>query len=212
MAGENLLARGSRPISFDAYELYNLSRTICKICSGQQRLTATALIQFDVWFAEKIWFGQNSQERYEMPQFFRISCFALVSLLSMATILPTVEAGEFRAAAAKADITPTDLVLLWGYGDRSGPAIGTHDPLYAKILVLDDGSTRLAWVTLDLGRPFGVESMNVVRNRIQKSAGVTHVCFSASHTHSGPSHRRHQRFRLLSTRVTASFATTASNC
>jgi neutral ceramidase len=121
------------------------------------------------------------------PQFFRFVCCMLVSLLSTTTIAPTLSAGEFRAAAAKADITPTDLVMLWGYGDRSGPATGTHDPLYAKILVLDDGGTRLAWVTLDLGRPFGTESMNIVRDRVQKSAGVTHVCFSASHTHSGPS-------------------------
>ena len=122
-----------------------------------------------------------------MPQFFRILCYAPVSLFSLAMIMPILAAGEFRAAAAKADITPTDLVLLWGYGDRSGPDIGTHDPLYAKILLLDDQSTRLAWVTLDLGRPFGAESMNIVRDRVQKSAGVTHVCFSASHTHSGPS-------------------------
>ena len=28
--------------------------------------------------------------------------------------------------------------------------------------------------------------MNLVRDRVRKSAGVTHVCFSASHTHSGP--------------------------
>jgi neutral ceramidase len=28
--------------------------------------------------------------------------------------------------------------------------------------------------------------MDLVRDRVRKSAGVTHVCFSASHTHSGP--------------------------
>jgi neutral ceramidase len=53
-------------------------------------------------------------------------------------------------------------------------------------VLLDDGRTRLAWVTLDLGRPFGAESMDLVRDRVRKSAGVTHVSFSASHTHSGP--------------------------
>ena len=64
---------------------------------------------------------------------------ALVSFLSITAILPAVGAAKFQAAAAKADITPADLVDLWGYGDRSGPAIGTHDPLYAKVLLLDDG-------------------------------------------------------------------------
>lgn len=106
-------------------------------------------------------------------------------LLSLAAIHPAA-AAEFRAAAAKAEITPTDPVIMWGYSDRSGPATGTRDPLYAKVLLVDDGATRLAWVTLDLGRPFGSDSMNVVRDRVGKSAGVTHVCFSASHTHSGP--------------------------
>ncbi|MFO1096565.1 MAG: neutral/alkaline non-lysosomal ceramidase N-terminal domain-containing protein [Planctomycetaceae bacterium] len=106
-------------------------------------------------------------------------------LASIAGALPAA-AAEFRAAAAKADITPAEFVNMWGYADRSGPAIGTHDPLYAKVLLLDDGSTRLAWVTLDLGRPFGNDSMNIVRDRVKASAGVTQVCFSASHTHSGP--------------------------
>ncbi len=124
-------------------------------------------------------------------EFHRMHCFSrtiftasiFFSSLAVATV---ADAGEFRAAAAKADITPTDLVELWGYLDRSGPATGTRDPLYAKVLLLDDGSTRLAWVTLDLGRVFGRESMDQVRDRVQKSARVTHVCFSASHTHSAP--------------------------
>ncbi len=109
-----------------------------------------------------------------------------IFLASQAAVLPAGAAAEFRAAAAKTDITPADLVPMWGYADRSGPATGTHDPLYARILLLDDGLTRLAWVTLDLGRPFGVASMDLVRDRVRKSAGITHVCFSASHTHSGP--------------------------
>ena len=121
-----------------------------------------------------------------MPRFSLMILGAFYSLASLTAVLPAGSAAEFRAAASKADITPSQLVIMWGYGDRSGPATGTHDPLYAKILLLDDGSTRLAWVTLDLGRPFGNESMNLVRDRVRKSAGVTHVCFSASHTHSGP--------------------------
>jgi neutral ceramidase len=95
-------------------------------------------------------------------------------------------AAEFRAASAKTDITPQQSLDLWGYSDRSGPSIGTHDPLFAKILLLDDSRRRLALVTLDLGRPFGVESMEVVRRRVHASASVEQVFFFASHTHSGP--------------------------
>jgi hypothetical protein len=108
---------------------------------------------------------------------------ALAICLSGAAIAP---AAEFRAASAKADITPQDSVDLWGYSDRKGPSIGTHDPLFAKVLLLDVAPQRLALVTLDLGRPFGVDSMETVRRRVKGSAGVEQVFFFASHTHSGP--------------------------
>ncbi len=119
---------------------------------------------------------------------FRISIDRAIGLLAalLLLIVQAISAAEFRAASAKTEITPSDSVDLWGYSDRTGPATGTHDPLYAKILVLDDGTTRMALVTLDLGRTFGMESMSVVRDRVRKSANVTHVSFSASHTHSAP--------------------------
>ena len=41
-------------------------------------------------------------------------------------------------------------------------------------------------MTLDLGRTFGLESMNFVREKVHKSAGVEQVFFFASHTHSAP--------------------------
>lgn len=97
-----------------------------------------------------------------------------------------LEASELRAAAARADITPEYSVDLWGYSDREGPATGTLDPLYAKVVVLDEAATRLALVTLDLGRTFGFASMNAVRERVVDSADVDEVFFFASHTHSGP--------------------------
>lgn len=115
--------------------------------------------------------------------------WTLVLLGSLAVpflVASTASSAEFRAASAKADITPPDSQPLWGYSDRSGPSTGTHDPLYAKILLLDDSSHRLALVTLDLGRTFGIESMNIVRDRVRKSARVEQVCFFASHTHSAP--------------------------
>jgi len=95
-------------------------------------------------------------------------------------------AGEFRAAAGKVDITPQPGVDLWGYSDRTGAADGVLDPLYAKTLVLDDGSKRIAIVTLDLGRTFGREALELVRSRVKASVKVDAVFFTASHTHSGP--------------------------
>ncbi len=114
---------------------------------------------------------------------------ALVLIGLLAAVAFTTSAAlsaEFRAAAGKAEITPADSRELWGYSDRSGPATGTHDPLFAKVLLLDDGTRRLALVTLDLGRTFGLDSMNFVRDRVRTSAKVEQVFFFASHTHSAP--------------------------
>jgi neutral ceramidase len=95
-------------------------------------------------------------------------------------------AAEFRAAVARTDITPPLGYSLWGYSDRKGGAAAVLDPLYARILVLDDGSNRVALVTLDLGRSFGPPFMDSLRARVKKSSGVHQVFFMASHTHSGP--------------------------
>jgi hypothetical protein len=93
---------------------------------------------------------------------------------------------EFKAAVERTDITPPLDYALWGYSDRKGGATSVLDPLFARILVLDDGSNRLALVTLDLGRSFGPPFMDALRRVVRKSAGVHQVFFMASHTHSGP--------------------------
>ena len=110
-----------------------------------------------------------------------LSLLMLVGALSLSANAQTLKAG-----AEKADITPPTGVELWGYGDRKGPATGTLDPLYARVLVLDDGRHSVAVVTLDLGRTFGQPQMNSVRERVRRLHGVSDVMFMASHTHSGP--------------------------
>jgi neutral ceramidase len=107
--------------------------------------------------------------------------------LMLLGVLPlVVNAQSFKAGVARADITPAPGVELWGYGNRSGPATGTLDPLSARVLVLDDGRQAVAVVTLDLGRSFGQPQMNFVRQRVRQMHGVNEVMFIASHTHSGP--------------------------
>ena len=90
-----------------------------------------------------------------------------------------------KAGVARVDITPPAGLAMWGYGARSGLSTGTRDPLYARVLVFDDGSAAAALVTLDLGRTFGQRQMDWVRERV-RPLGVTDVVFAASHTHSGP--------------------------
>jgi len=95
-------------------------------------------------------------------------------------------AAEFKAGAARTDITPPLGVSLWGYSDRKGGAASVLDPLNFRVLVRVDGSNRIALVILDLGRSLGSPFMDAVRKRVKESAGVHQVFFMASHTHSGP--------------------------
>lgn len=92
----------------------------------------------------------------------------------------------FRAGAARVDITPSPGFELWGYSNRSGPATATLDPLYARVLVLDDGRQATAVITLDLGRSFGPAQIARVREQARREHRVNDVMFIASHTHSGP--------------------------
>jgi hypothetical protein len=115
-----------------------------------------------------------------------LSLLAFSLPVLVCAIATTIHAQTLTAGVARADITPPPGVDLWGYSNRSGPATSALDPLYARVLVLDDGRNAAAVVTLDLGRTFGQEQMNSVRERARRESRVNAVMFIASHTHSGP--------------------------
>jgi neutral ceramidase len=95
-------------------------------------------------------------------------------------------AALLRAGVAKVDITPGGSELMWGFEDRTTPANGTIDPLYARVLVLEAGGKRLALVTVDLGRSFGPASMRRLREAAARSNNISCLLVTASHTHSAP--------------------------
>src|SRR5262249_14418936 len=109
------------------------------------------------------------------------ACFAFFFALFLSA--PT-SCEVLKAAVAKVDITPAPGIPMWGYSNRKGPATGTLDPLYARVLLLEAGRTRVALVTVDLGRPFGPASLNWLRQETHKQ--VSYLVVTASHTHSGP--------------------------
>lgn len=90
----------------------------------------------------------------------------------------------FRAAAAEVYITPEVGVRLVGPG---GASTGVADELFARILVLSDGSAPVVIVTSDL---VGVKIpyAEAVGRAIQKKTGIRaeRVMFNCSHTHNGP--------------------------
>jgi hypothetical protein len=109
----------------------------------------------------------------------KLAAIALLMLVELSFAADvTLEAG-----VAKVDITPSFFGPMYGYANRRcGPANGTHDPLFAKALVLRTGDARVAIVTLDLG---SIASENLHRD-VATKLGIPVLLLSASHTHSGP--------------------------
>ena len=103
--------------------------------------------------------------------------FAISSAISMA------QAGPLRAGAAKVDISPTPdmfpLKDMQQYGSL-------HDPIYARALVLDNGSTKVALISCDaIHFPFGDELIKAITDELKIPA--TNVVLNATHDHNSPS-------------------------
>jgi len=115
-----------------------------------------------------------------------ISLGGLLPLLSPAAAL---DLAEFQAGFAAVDITPSAPVPLWGYGMSNraeNVSTGTHDPLFAKALVIEASEKRLALVGLDLGRAPFEPMVRRLQVRLRAEANIEHVLFVGSHTHHGP--------------------------
>jgi hypothetical protein len=73
---------------------------------------------------------------------------------------------------------------MYGYANRKcGPATGAHDPLFAKVLLLQSGNARIGIVTLDLGSMVA----DNLRRDVASKLDIPLLLLSASHTHSAPS-------------------------
>jgi hypothetical protein len=106
-----------------------------------------------------------------------------VCLLALALSGAAHAAVDLRAGVARVEITPSKFMQMYGYANRKcGPANGTHDPLFAKALVLQTGDSRMAIVTTDLG---SLVSDNL-RREVASKLDIPLLLLSASHTHSGP--------------------------
>lgn len=108
-----------------------------------------------------------------------------LAVFAAAMMLPSAARGaeELKAGVARVEITPSALMPMYGYANRKcGPANGTHDPLFAKVLVLEAGGTKMAIVTMDLGSIVS----ETLRRDVATKLDIPVLLLSASHTHSGP--------------------------
>ncbi len=89
-------------------------------------------------------------------------------------------AAGIRAGLARVDITPPIGGPTAGYASAE-PTIGVHDPIDARVLVLESDSTTIALVTSDLcffNSPWLHEQMPQI--------GVDQLLLMNTHTHAGP--------------------------
>ncbi len=86
----------------------------------------------------------------------------------------------FKAGAAKVDVTPLESELPKTYE-------GINDRLNARAIVVDNGATSAALVTVDTGG-FSDEMWKSLTQRIEKTLGIpaAHVLLTATHTHAAP--------------------------
>ena len=88
-----------------------------------------------------------------------------------------------RGGSARISITPPVGVWLSGYGARDKPSDDIQDDLYARALVLDDGTETVALIAVDL-LWVPLSMTNEVRDLVQAKTGIpgANVMICASHT------------------------------
>ncbi|MCA9118611.1 MAG: neutral/alkaline non-lysosomal ceramidase N-terminal domain-containing protein [Planctomycetaceae bacterium] len=115
---------------------------------------------------------------------------AIVCYSVLTALWPFIAAAaprEFRAGAAKIDITPKLGVSLDGPISKNGPVLGVHDSIHARAIVLSDGETRLAIVICDVCM-IGRDVLDAAKVIASQSTGIAanHMLMAATHTHAAP--------------------------
>src|ERR1051325_11072870 len=107
--------------------------------------------------------------------------FALLALL---ICLPG-GAAPFRAAAAKADITPQTSQWLMGYNTRT--STGVHDPIYHRVVAMEAGGRQFILVASDLCL-FSPGVYDDVARDLERDTGIARAQFwwSVTHSHAAP--------------------------
>lgn len=125
---------------------------------------------------------------------FKSTILVLAVLLTSCCFCPDVQAA-LKAGCAKVNITPPlGIPLIGSYGKPSDDVL---DELYAKSLVLDDGTNTIAIISADLLYTPLEEIAGPVRKIITEKTRIPeqNILVCATHTHSGPEVFTKSKFR-----------------
>lgn len=105
------------------------------------------------------------------------------------TALP-VSAAEWKAGAARVDITPPlePRLPMSGYPGREDGHTAIHDNLHVRAIALDDGAAKALIVGVEL-IGFGHPLADRIADRLARETGVSreHILLFGTHTHGAPS-------------------------
>lgn len=105
-------------------------------------------------------------------------------------------AGNFRAAVAIVDITPSSNKWLAGYPARK--STGIHDHIFHRIVALDDGRTQFFLISSDLCL-FAPSVYDEMTAQLKRETGIEpiDVWWTVTHTHAAPEVGPHGLLKLM---------------
>jgi hypothetical protein len=114
---------------------------------------------------------------------FAVFLFPFICFTSFAQFSRQI--GMFRAAVVKSVITPRNSQYLLGYNERK--STGVHDPIFHRIVALDDGVTQFILVSTEICVISPVEYDRIAA-QIKNRLGIDpmNLWWTATHTHSAP--------------------------
>ncbi len=116
----------------------------------------------------------------------RVVLFTFAVLL---TSLPTAAHADWRAGAAKRDITPNiepgKVVYVAGFGNNR-TATGIHDPIWARAFAISDGQRTIALVVADVIGLFYEPDIVRIRQLVAARTPGVHVIVASTHNHNSP--------------------------
>lgn len=110
------------------------------------------------------------------------SALAAVAVIVCASMPLKMHAGVLRAGAAKVSITPSADEFPYAV-PRERNFVGVHDDVFARALVLDDGTSRVVLVSVDAE---DIPDATRVVTEVAQAAGapLSNVIVAATHSHS----------------------------